>query len=141
MQSVVCTHVDSCATHLNRVTRHLAPTIVARWRPSMFESRMSRMGVALLGALWLAGCGGAASSPGGMESCQTQLCTGGAGSYKLCSAPGAASCRYVTSDMQTFACASCSNCTAAATMVASWCSTAGGSTTTGGTSGGTTSTG
>jgi len=74
------------------------------------------------------------------DMCTQAACPLGGHTYKFCNGAGATSCKYTTSDGRTFACASCSNCTAAANQVAAWCSMGGTTGTTGTTTSGTTGT-
>ena len=67
--------------------------------------------------------GSAGSSNNGVETCTQALCPMGGHTYRYCSAPHAASCRYLGSDGTIFNCVSCSNCVAAADEVSSWCAT------------------
>lgn len=57
-----------------------------------------------------------------VETCAAPAVCGVLQSYQICTTSGAnCSERFVTSDGQSFACASCSNCQAAAQAVTNWC--------------------
>jgi hypothetical protein len=88
---------------------------------------MSKLRVLIVGAFltgaagWcMVGCGNSAA-PGG-ENCQNSVCPSGGGAYKFCTAPKAASCRYVARDGTTYNCQSCSNCQQAVVSIQQWCS-------------------
>src|SRR5689334_1964978 len=74
------------------------------------------------------------------ENCGAQVsCPFGSGSYRACADSSGTSCSFVASDGRSFQCASCNDCSGAATDVTRWCSgggTTGGGTTGGGTTGG-----
>jgi hypothetical protein len=79
--------------------------------------------VLLLAFSFLGGCGSANNNNNGVETCTQALCPMGGHTYRYCSAPHAASCRYIGSDGTIFTCVSCSDCVAAADEVSSWCAT------------------
>ena len=56
------------------------------------------------------------------EQCSASSSCGG-GTYEACS--DGSSCRYLTSDGKTFACASCGDCAAAVNAAAAWCAASG----------------
>src|SRR5579859_7432785 len=89
----------------------------------MSGARVANLGV-LFASAFILGCGGAAgpSTSSGAETCQNSICPQGSGAYKFCTSPRASACRYVGSDGTAYACASCSNCTAAAASINNWCS-------------------
>ena len=64
-------------------------------------------------------CGG--SSSVSLVCGATVNCPAGAKSYQACATPSGTACGFKTSDGTEFSCASCSDCTAAATQTTSWC--------------------
>jgi hypothetical protein len=69
---------------------------------------------------------------GSNDVCQRSTCASGSGWFDACASPSGSSCSIKTSDGMTYACNSCSDCTAAAMNAANWCAGGGSNTTTGG---------